>query len=31
LTGFNLYSVFVSMVGAVVLLVVYHAVSRGAH
>jgi len=30
-TGFNLYSVFVSMVGAVVLLVVYHAVSRGAH
>jgi uncharacterized membrane protein YeaQ/YmgE (transglycosylase-associated protein family) len=31
LTGFNLYSVFVSMVGAVVLLVVYHAVSRGAY
>jgi uncharacterized membrane protein YeaQ/YmgE (transglycosylase-associated protein family) len=31
LTGFNLYSVFVSMVGAVVLLVVSHAVSRGAH
>jgi len=31
LTGFNLYSVFVSMVGAVVLLVVYHAFSRGAY
>ncbi len=31
LTGFNLYSVFVSMVGAVVLLVVYHGVSRGVH
>ena len=29
-SGFNLYSLLVAVVGAVVLLVVYHAVSRGA-
>ncbi len=28
-TGFNLYSVLVSIVGAVLVLVVYHALSRG--
>jgi len=28
-TGFNLYSVLVSIVGAVLVLVVYHAISRG--
>ena len=29
--GFNLYSLFVAVVGAALLLVVYHAVSRGVH
>jgi uncharacterized membrane protein YeaQ/YmgE (transglycosylase-associated protein family) len=28
-TGFNFYSVFVAVVGAAILLVAYHAVSRG--
>jgi uncharacterized membrane protein YeaQ/YmgE (transglycosylase-associated protein family) len=28
-TGVNLYSIFVSVVGAIVVLVVYHALSRG--
>jgi len=28
-TGVNLYSIFVSVVGAIVALVVYHALSRG--
>jgi len=28
--GFNLYSLFVAVVGAALLLIVYHAVSRGA-
>ena len=27
-TGFNLYSMFVAIIGAIVLLVVYHAVRR---
>ena len=29
-TGFNIYSVFVAVVGAVVLLVLYHAIRRTA-
>lgn len=28
-TGVNLYSIFVSIIGAIVVLVVYHALSRG--
>jgi len=28
-TGVNLYSIFVSVIGAIVVLVVYHALSRG--
>jgi uncharacterized membrane protein YeaQ/YmgE (transglycosylase-associated protein family) len=28
-TGFNLYSVFVAVIGAVVVLVIYHAIRRG--
>jgi uncharacterized membrane protein YeaQ/YmgE (transglycosylase-associated protein family) len=28
-TGVNLYSIFISIIGAVVVLVVYHALSRG--
>jgi uncharacterized membrane protein YeaQ/YmgE (transglycosylase-associated protein family) len=28
-TGVNLYSIFVSVIGAVVVLLVYHALSRG--
>ena len=27
-TGFNLYSIFVAVVGAVVVLVIYHAIAR---
>jgi len=30
-TGFNLYSVLVAVVGAALLLAAYHTVSRGAH
>ena len=28
-TGLNLYSIFVSVIGAIVVLVVYHALTRG--
>ncbi len=30
-TGVNLYSIFVSVIGAIVVLVLYHALSRGSH
>lgn len=30
-TGFNLYSVFVAVVGAAIVLAAYHAVSRSTH
>jgi uncharacterized membrane protein YeaQ/YmgE (transglycosylase-associated protein family) len=27
-TGFNLYSLFVSVIGAIVVLIIYHAITR---
>jgi uncharacterized membrane protein YeaQ/YmgE (transglycosylase-associated protein family) len=30
-TGFNLYSMFVAVIGAIVVLVVYHAIRRATH